>query len=289
MRKFFRNLFYICSLLLNTTVFSNPILICSAESCYGSVAEIIGGKFVKVTSIISNPNADPHLFCISPKIAVAVTNAQIVIYNGANYDPWMMQLLASQPSNNKLAVIDIAELIGIKKGNNPHIWYNPQTFPILAKFLAEKFSVIQPNNKLYFEDNLRSFTTRYKTVFSLIDNIKSKHPKTSVIATEPVFEYMSDALGFDMKEKEFQRIIMNGSEPSPKMTAAFIEQLKQTKTKILFYNNQVTSSSTKYILTLAKQNNVQVVGVSETMPNGKNVIEWLESELEEVQKALNNK
>lgn len=264
-------------------------MVCSAENFYGSVAEMIGGKFVKVTNILSNPDADPHLFSISPKIARAITNARVVIYNGADYDPWMIQFLAAQPSNNKLAVIDVAKLIGVKEGSNPHVWYNPQTFPVLAKFLAEKFSVIQPDNKSYFEDNLKSFNTRYRVVFSLIDNIKFNHPGTPVIATEPVFGYMSDALGFSMEEKEFQWVIMNGSEPSPKMKADFINKIKKKKVKILFYNNQVTDSTTKDILSLAKQNNIQIVGISETMPDNKNVIEWLTSELDEIENAMKDK
>lgn len=276
-------------ILLCNIAFSNPIQVCSAENFYGNVAEMIGGKHVKVSSIISNPGADPHLFSVSPKNVIEVTDSQVIIYNGADYDPWMIRLLVAQPSNNKLAVIDVSLLMGNKKGDNPHIWYNPQTFPILAKFLAEKFSSIQPENKSYFEKNLSSFNNEYKTVFSLISDIKSKYSGTSVIATEPVLGYMSDALGFDMKGKEFQWIIMNGSEPSPKLTVDFINQIKNKKVKILFYNSQVTETTTKYILNLARQNNIKIVGISETMPVNKNVIEWLTGELEEIRNALNDK
>jgi len=287
MNKSFKYLFFVYFSLLCNICFSAPIQVCSAENFYGNIAVLIGGKHVKVTNIISNPNSDPHLFCTSPKIAIAITTAQIVIYNGVDYDPWIIQFMESQPCKNKLVVINVAEVTGIQ-GNNPHIWYNPHTFSVLAKILAEKFSALQPDNKAYFESNLTSFNTRYKEVFNLIDNIKSKHSGTSVIATEPVFGYMADALGFDMKGKEFQWVIMNGSDPSPKMTADFIEQIKNKKVKILFYNNQVTSSTTEYIQSLAKQNNIQIVGISETMPDNNNVIEWFSNELKEILKALNN-
>ena len=286
MKMFFKRIICIFPLLLCNTCLTKSIKVCSAENFYGNVADMIGGKFVKVTNIISNPNSDPHLFSISSEIAIAIADAQVVIYNGADYDPWMTQFLAAQPGNNKLAVINIAKLLDIKEGSNPHVWYNPQTFPVLAKFLAEKFSAIQPDNRSYFENNLKSFNSRYKTVFHLIDNIKSEHSGTSVIATEPVFCYMSDALGFDMKEKEFQWVIMSGSEPSPKMTADFTNQIKNKKIKILFYNNQVTDSTTKYILDFAKKHDIKIVGVSETMPDKKSVIEWLIDELKEVKKAL---
>lgn len=286
MNKLSVNLVGICLLSLSSISLAKSVQVCSAENFYGNIAEMIGGRCVEVSNIISNPNADPHLFSISSETARAITKAQVIIYNGLDYDAWMMQLLAAQACNNKLAIINVAELVGIKKGSNPHIWYNPRTFPVLAKLLADKFSAIQPENKLYFEENLKSFTAKYKVVLALISDIRLKYSGISVTATEPVFNYMSDALEFDMKSKEFQQVIMNGSEPSPKMTADFTSLIKDKKVKILFYNNQVTNSTSEYVLNLAREKGLFIVGVSETMPVGKNVIEWLTSELEELQKVL---
>jgi zinc/manganese transport system substrate-binding protein len=247
---------------------------------------MIGGKNVIVSSIISNPEADPHLFSVSPKTAIKVTDAKVVIYNGVDYDPWMDQLLSSQPSNNKLAIINISEMSGLEKSDNPHIWYNPDVFPALAKKLSEKFSAIQPGNKTYFEKNLASFNDKYKCVWRLIKIIRLKYSGISVTATEPILGHMAKALGLKMEGNDFQHVIMIGSEPSPKMMTEFIDLIKKGKIKVLFYNEQVTSPTTRYILQTAEQNHIPTVGVSETMPTGINVVEWLTKELEETQKAL---
>lgn len=265
---------------------ANSILVCAAENFYGNVAEMIGGNFVKVTSIISNPNADPHLFSTSPNTAITISKAQVIIYNGADYDPWMIQFLSSRQMNDKLAIINVAEFVGLKKGANPHIWYKPDTFPKLASLLAKKFSEIDPENKTYFEENLNSFNDQYKNIYSLIESIKSNFSGVNVIATEPIFGYMADALGLNMKGKRFQQIIMNGSEPSPNITADFIDELKSHTIKILYYNNQVTDPTTENILNLAKQNNIKIIGVSETMAGNQNVIQWLTKTLEDTQQAL---
>ena len=111
----------------------------------------------------------------------------------------MTQLLSSRQKEKKLAIINVAELLGVKAGDNPHIWYKPDTFPKLALLLAEKFSEFDPDNKAYFEENLNSFNDKYKEVYSLIESIKSNFSGTNVIATEPIFGYMADALGFNMK------------------------------------------------------------------------------------------
>ncbi len=274
-------LFLICSLGN-----ANNILVCAAENFYGNVSEMIGGKFVKVTSIISNPNADPHLFSTSPNTAITISKAQVIIYNGADYDPWMIQFLSSRQMDDKLAIINVTELVGMKKGSNPHIWYKPDTFPKLASLLAKKFSEIDPENRTYFQENLDSFNEKYKKIYALIDSIKSNFSGTNVIATEPIFGYMSDALDFNMRGKKFQQIIMNGSEPSPNITADFIDELKSRTIKILYYNNQATNPTTENILNLAKQNNIKIIGVSETMSGNQNVIQWLTKTLEDTQQAL---
>lgn len=286
MKNFIKSSIIILMILACSLGNANDIVICSAENFYGNVAEMIGGKFVKVTSIISNPDADPHLFSTSPNTAITISKAQVIIYNGADYDPWMIQLLSSRKSNSKLAIINVAELVGVKKGANPHIWYKPDTFPKLASLLAEKFSKIDPENKTYFEENLNSFNDQYKNIYSLIESIKSSFSGTNVIATEPVFGYMADALGFNMKGKRFQWIIMNGSEPSPNITADFIDELKSHTIKILYYNNQVTDPATENILNMARQNNIKIIGVSETMANNQNVIQWLTKSLVDTQQAL---
>src|ERR1700730_11092961 len=115
---------------------SKPVNIVAAENFYGDVAKQIGGANVKVTSILSNPDQDPHLFEVSPSVGRNVSAAQIVIYSGIDYDPWMEKLLAAARSANRKTIV-VAALAGRTTGDNPHIWYDPATMLALAKTLCE--------------------------------------------------------------------------------------------------------------------------------------------------------
>ena len=137
---------------------SNEINVVAAENIYGSVANVIGGKYVHVESILNNPDADPHLFTTSAKTSKAMTNAQVFIFNGVDYDPWSKTLLNTKNKDGKRSVIEVSQLMNItSKDANPHLWYNPQTFPTLAKKLVVTFTEIMPAEKAYFESNLQSF------------------------------------------------------------------------------------------------------------------------------------
>ena len=82
----------LCAFIAHAAV---PVHIVAAENFYGQISEQIGGNYVQVTSILNNPQQDPHLFSSNPATARAVANADIIIYNGLGYDSWINNLIAS--------------------------------------------------------------------------------------------------------------------------------------------------------------------------------------------------
>lgn len=280
---------FILSVSTITLLFSGAyaeIKVVAAENFYANVVTLIGGKHVKTNSIINNPDADPHLFTTSASTAIAIEDAQVIIYNGADYDPWMTQLLGTKSNNDKVAIIDIGVLMNIKSGDNPHLWYKPDTFPTLAKKLTVIFSQIEPEHTKTFELNYKKFNDDYQTIYSQIDDIKARFNGIPVTATEPVFNYMADALGLKMLGQKFQWTVMNDAEAPPRMLAKYQNLFKQNQVNVLFHNQQVHNNMTQNILSLAKTNNIPNVGVTESMPQNDNVITWLKSNLDNTEKAL---
>src|ERR1700722_19224067 len=103
---------------------SQSLDVVAAESVYGNIVSQIGGSHVSVTSILSDPNADPHLYEPGTSNALAVAKAKLVIQNGLGYDAFMSRLESASPSSHR-NVITIAEVLGITgKNANPHLWYD---------------------------------------------------------------------------------------------------------------------------------------------------------------------
>ncbi|HUB86517.1 MAG TPA: zinc ABC transporter substrate-binding protein [Verrucomicrobiae bacterium] len=251
--------------------------IVAAENFYGGMARQIAGDSADVTSILNNPNQDPHEFTTDAATARAVADADIVIYNGVGYDDWMNKLLGVQGKPGRI-VIRVSDLIGAKSGDNPHIWYDPRTMPALATKLAEILK--QP-------DNLAAFQKEMNAVLSKIAEIKSAHAGTVVTATEPVFGYMADALGFKMENYGFQLAVMNDTEVSFQQASDFEKSLHDKSMKILFYNSQVTDPVTQRVQGIAKKLGVAVIGVTETQPpDAKSYADWMLEELNQVETAL---
>lgn len=258
----------------------------AAENFYGDVIRQLGGDHVQVTSILSNPDEDPHLFEASPKTARALQHASLVVYNGADYDPWMDKLLAASKSNDKRTVIVAAQLVGKKAGDNPHLWYDPATMPVVARAVSAYLASADPSHKSDYDARLATFLDSLKPIDASVAQLKAHYKGVPVTATEPVFGYMADAIGFEMRNLRFQMASMNETEPSPADIAAFEKDLRERRVHVLIYNSQATGALTKRLLGVAKDAHVPSISVTETLPAKKTYQQWMQSQLDALAGAL---
>lgn len=262
-----------------------PISIVAAENFYGDVAKQIGGAEVKVTSILNNPDQDPHLFEASPSVARAISGARIVVYSGIDYDPWMEKLLGAARSSDRKTLV-VAELIGKKIGDNPHIWYDLSAMQAFAKALTDDLAGIDAAHKADYRSRLAKFLQSLQPIAARIMALRARLAGVPVTATEPVFGYMIDALGMQSRNQKFQLAVMNNTEPSVSDVAGFENDLKTHRVKMLVYNSQASDPVADRMLKLAKESQVPVVGATETEPPGKDYQAWMLSELDAVDHAL---
>jgi zinc/manganese transport system substrate-binding protein len=262
-----------------------PITIVAAENFYGEVAIAVGGDRVKVENVLISPDADPHDFEPPPSIARSVADATIVVFNGADYDHWMENLLESTERPER-TVIEAAGLIGVKEGDNPHVWYDPRTMPAVAEALARALSELDPEGAADYEARRQAYVATLAPLDAKVGSIRQRFDGTAITATEPVFGYMADALGLRMSNQDFQTAIMNETEPSAKDIAAVVDDIRDHKVKALVYNTQVTDAMTEQLLGAAREANVPVVGVTETVPEGMSYADWMTGQIESLEKAL---
>ncbi|MDR3491402.1 MAG: zinc ABC transporter substrate-binding protein [Gammaproteobacteria bacterium] len=271
---------FICSYTVSAQALINIV---TAENFYGEVAKEIGGPYVNVVSILNNPNQDPHLFTTSSSTAIALLKANIIIYNGIDYDPWMQTLLSNQKNSH---IIVVADLMNVKNGGNPHIWYMPETIPTYAIKLVDTLNQIDPAHREYFQKQLNNFNQSYQPIFEKIKNLKQHFNNTSVIATEPVFNYMVEAIGLKMHGEGFQLSMMNDVPPTFSQVKQFEDDLRQHSVRIVIFNNQVINPSIKHMLSIAENEKIPAVGVSEIMPINLTYVQWILQELNLLENTL---
>jgi zinc/manganese transport system substrate-binding protein len=259
-----------------------------AENEYANVISQVGGKYVRVSAIMSNPNTDPHTFEASASVARLVSGAQLVVQNGVGYDTFMDTIDNAAPSSSRKVIV-VQDLLGLPTDTpNPHLWYKPSTMPAVANAIAAGLAAIQPAHAAYFKANAAAFIGSLTAWDNAIAAFRAKYPNTPVATTEPVADYMLQAVGADnMTPWAFQADIMNGTDPSAQDVAVERSLFTQHQVKVFLYNQQVTDSLTESFITLAHANGIPVVGVYETMPvPGYNYQSWMLAEVQDLQKAV---
>ena len=262
-----------------------------AENEYANVIGQIGGKYVRVTAIESNPSTDPHTFEASPSVAQEVSAAQLVVQNGIGYDTYMNRIESAAPSSTRKVIV-VQQLLHLPDSTpNPHLWYSPGTMPVVARAIAKGLSGIQPAHGAYFAANLRRFDASLQPWLQALARFKAAYPGTPVAVTEPVGDYLLQAAGAKiLTPYTFQADVMNGVDPSPQDVSLEDGLFSGHRVKAFLYNQQVTDSLTASFLSLAHQDGIPVVGVYETMPTpGYDYQSWMLAETRALQQAVTSK
>jgi zinc/manganese transport system substrate-binding protein len=267
---------------------SAPIDVVASTNVWGDIAKQIGGEHVNVTSIMSDPNADPHEYEADAKTAATLSKSQFVVENGLGYDDFMDKLLAASPNPNRkvLNAVDVMQITG--PDANPHIWYDIAKIPDVATAIADQLGTLDPADAATFTANAKTFTDSLTPINGAIANIKAKYTGAPVGYTERVPGYLVDAAGLKLATPaSFAQSIEDGNDPSPADNAAMDAALTGKAIKVLLYNGQVTSPATDAVKQLADKSGVPVVGVTETLPpTDKDFQAWQLRQVTEITTAL---
>lgn len=264
----------------NSSSSSNgKIKITATTDFYGEVAKAVAGNKGDVTSIINNPNVDPHDYQATTKVAKETVGSKIVIANGIGYDGWMNNLVKD---SSKVDYIKVGEdLMNKKNGDNPHLWYNPATMPKLANTIATKLGKLQPKNKAYFKKNAKKYIASLNPINDKIAQLKqiaSTKKNKEVYVSEPVFDYALQATGFKVGDTKFENDTEKGVDPSPQTIKTMQNGIKNHKIAFFVFNKQVDSKTVNNLVALAKKNKIPVLPVTETLPANKTYVSWMDSQ-----------
>jgi zinc/manganese transport system substrate-binding protein len=247
----------------------------AAENVYGDIAAQIGGSHVSVTSILTDPNADPHLFEPGTSSSLAVAKAKVVLQNGLGYDAFMTKLENSAPSSGRITVT-IADVLGVHgKDANPHLWYDVPRLGRIAGAIANALERADPRHASAYRAGLARFTRSLGPLRRDVAKIRARFRSTAVAYTEPVPGYLVSAAGLrNLAPDSFTRSIENGTEPSPSDVAAMGALIARHRIRVLLYNSQALSPITARLRAGAKSADIPVVAVSETLPLGRTFQQW---------------
>lgn len=279
-----------CNRAPNAATPSNKLKIIAAENFWGSLVSQLGGEHVDVVFIVSDPNADPHEFASSTVTAKAFASADYVILNGAGYDSWGDKLLSAD-FNPHQKVLNVADLLGKKAGDNPHFWYSPDYVNRVVAKMRDDLIALDPKNAADYRQQYQSLQSSLAQYQNRIASIRKQFGGTKVAATEDIFVYLAQASGLDLiSPPAFMRAMAEGNDPPVQSVIDFQNQIKNKEPAVLVYNQQTVTPLTEGIKKMAADEGIPVIGITETIqPPDASFQEWMNAELISLENALNAK
>lgn len=269
---------------------SSAVPVVASTNVYGDIAEQIGGGKVDVTSIITDPDQDPHSYEANTQNQLALSKAKVVIENGGGYDDFIDRMLGSgdNASPEVINALKVSGKTAPEAGElNEHVWYDFPTVARLADRIAAALSEAAPDDAATFTKNAETFKTKLKPLETKEAQIKADHGGEPVAITEPVPLYMTEASGLVNKTpEEFSEAIEEGDDVSPRTLQETLALFTGKQVKALVYNDQTTGPQTEKVEQAAKTAGIPVVPVTETLPEGKDYISWMTANVDALASAL---
>ena len=259
----------------------------AAENDWGSIAAQVGGKYVHVTSIITDPNTDPHAYEPTPADGRTVATADLVWYNGIGYDDWMPKLLAADPGNR--SVLSVGQVVGVAAGGNPHRWYNPADVQTVIMAYVADLSKLDPAYAGYFQSQAMTYNTvGLKAYNDEIALIKSKYSGVPVGASESIFAMLSPALGLNLiTPPSFLKAISQGTDVSAADKATIDNQIKNHLIKVYVYNSQNSTPDVQTQVKESQDAGIPTATITETLvPPTATYQDWQTTQLNGIAAAL---
>ncbi|MBV6697758.1 metal ABC transporter solute-binding protein, Zn/Mn family [Kitasatospora aureofaciens] len=264
------------------------VQVAAAENFWGSIAGQLGGDHVKVTSIITNPDTDPHAYEPTANDGRTVAGAKYVITNGAGYDAWSDKLLAANPADGRTA-LKVGDLVGVKEGGNPHQWYSPENVHKVIDKVTDDLKKLDPADAAYFDQQKSTYLTKTLAPYDKqIADIKAAYAGTPIGASESIVTPLAEALGLKLLTPEkYLDAISEGTDPTAQDKATVDEQIKTKQIKVYVYNSQNSTPDIQAQVEAAKAQGIPVATVTETLaPADTPFQDWQTTQLQGLAAAL---
>ena len=271
---------------------ASTVQVVAAENFWGSLVSELGGTRVSVTSIVTDPNADPHNYESNSANAIAIADSNLTIINGAGYDSWAERLIAANPNPTR-TVLNVANLLGKKAGDNPHFWYGPAYVNQTVHQIYLDLVSIDRAGTSYYDQQYTSLNQSLGPYNSRINEIRQQFSGRRVASTESIFQYLAEAANLDLiSPYPFMQAVAEGNDPSPGCIALFQSQLLNPASPgnatVLVYNAQTITPVTEQLKSEASNNHIPIVPVTETIqPPDAKFQDWMLGEVNALQNALN--
>src|SRR4030095_12446403 len=245
-----------------SSVFAGTIKIVTTTSDMKSIAELIGGNKVSVSSIATGYQ-NPHFVDPKPRYIINLTKADLFVTVGLDLETgWSPQLLLSS-RNTKIqkgaaGYVDASEGVNLlqvptaanrAEGDihiygNPHYWLDPINGKTIARNIANGLERVDPANKSFYEANLVAFNNKIDTKLKEWQGKVAAYKGSKIIAYHNEWVYFETRFGLQIVDFMEPK---PGIPPTPSQLVKVIKEVTTNKIRVIISSPYFTTSSSDVV------------------------------------------
>ncbi|MFJ5955026.1 metal ABC transporter solute-binding protein, Zn/Mn family [Paenarthrobacter sp. NPDC092416] len=284
---------------------SGVIEVVTSTNVYGDIVKAVGGDKVNVSSIITKTSQDPHSYEASAQDKLVISKAKLVVENGGGYDDFLHKIAddAKIGHDNMISAVEISGLAPEEASEeashsedghdhshgefNEHVWYSLDTVSKLADAVAGKLGSLDGASASTFTANAAAFKAKLADLTGKLNALKTANEHAPVAITEPVPLYLLEAAGLENKTPEaYSAAIEEGTDVPASVLKETTDLFGAQGVRLLAYNEQTEGPQTEAVKRAAGTAGVPVVNFTETLPDGKDYVQWMTDNVESLTSAL---
>ena len=217
----------------------------------------LGGSRVSVTNLVPR-NSDAHIYSPKPSDSIAISNADLVIFNGLGFEGWIFRLIKdSGKENNYLIASDGINLLNQSNEIDPHAWQSFKNIRIYIDNISGELINLMPEHEKYFALRRNNYLKKLFELEMNLSNQLSNIPiKKRIVITS------HDAFGYLGREFNIEFLAPLGlsldAEASAEDVADIINQIKEKKVTALFLEN---INNPKLLKAISLESGIPIGGV----------------------------
>lgn len=262
----------------------------------------IAGDHANVKQLMAK-DTGPHDFQLTPADVKKLSNADLLIINGAGIEEWLGELI-KKSGNKSLIVVDTSKGIKLVEspeeieighshshahdhdhgdGANPHIWLDPVIAKKQAANIVAALQKADPANASAYAQNGMAYEAKLSALDSDYRSTLAPLPNKNLVTFHDAFPYLAARykLNYVGAISEFPE-----KDPTPKQLAALVDKIRNLKVGVLFAENGYAPGLLKKIAgeTGAKVSELDTLEVGQGTPTA--YLDRMGANLESLRKAF---
>lgn len=236
-----------------------PVILTSTP-LLADVTRAVAGERVRVESLLGF-GVDPHSYQPTPQDAARISESQLIIVNGAEYEHFLESFIENNEGERTLieasAGLTLRTDTESEHGVDPHLWLDPNNVIVYTENIRDGLIRFDPDGAEIYQSNASAYIEQLTELDAWIEGqVALVDPERRVLVTNhEAFGYFAERYGFTLVGTIVQSFSSDAS-PSAQQMAALIDQIKHAEAPAIFLD---ASDSPALAQQIAAETGVEVI------------------------------